>query len=526
MSCLPASPACDTLGESRRCDILQIATIIVNSGAMHLASLVEMIESGFSERALLGSVADPITGDELGRLVRAGASAIGDHSAVVYVGENHHLLPVALFSAAWAGVPFVPVNYRLDEHQLNSLVARQSGALVLADAASAPRIAAGDTVRLFSDWLESLPEEPEPIDPPLDDDQVAIVLYTSGTTSEPKAALLRHRHLMAYLLGTVEFGSATAEEAVLVSVPPYHVAGMANLLSNLFAGRRVVYLRSFDASRWIETVRSEAVTHAMVVPTMLARIVNALGEAPADVPTLRSLSYGGAKVSERVLRSALRALPETGFVNAYGLTETASTIAVLGPEDHRAAIASCDPEVQRRLSSAGRVLPMVEIEIRDGTDRRLQVGEPGLIYLRGDQISGEYSTGSLLDDDGWFCTRDRGWIDADGYLFIEGRADDTIIRGGENIAPAEIEEVLLGHPAVVDSCVVGIPDDEWGQRIAVAVVLRDGATLDPDELRTWARRELRGAKTPDVIVFRDSLPHTDTGKLLRRVVLQELSDSE
>jgi acyl-CoA synthetase (AMP-forming)/AMP-acid ligase II len=444
-------------------------------------------------------------------------------TALVYVGENHPLLPVALFAAAWAGVPFVPVNYRLEDHHLNALVARQPGALVLADEHTAPRVQADSSVRVLDEWLASLPADPRSIDPPFDDDEVAIVLYTSGTTSEPKSALLRHRHLMAYLLGSVEFGGAAPDEAVLVSVPPYHIAGMANMLSNTFAGRRLVYLRAFEPSVWLDTVRTERITNAMVVPTMLARIVDALHGQPADVPTLRSLSYGGAKVSERVLLDALRLFPDTGFVNAYGLTETASTIAVLGPEDHRAALASDDPLVRRRLTSAGQVLPMVEIEIRDELDVPVPAGQPGIIFLRGEQISGEYATGSLLDEHGWFCTRDRGFVDADGYLFIEGRADDTIIRGGENIAPAEIEEILLQHPAVAEACVVGIPDDEWGQRIAAAVVLRPGASATEAELQSVVRHELRGSKTPESIVFRDLLPHTETGKMLRRVVQQELA---
>jgi acyl-CoA synthetase (AMP-forming)/AMP-acid ligase II len=253
--------------------------------------------------------------------------------------------------------------------------------------------------------------------------------------------------------------------------------------------------------------------------------VAALDGERADVPTLRTLSYGGAKVSERVLLEALEAFPDTGFVNAYGLTETASTIAVLGPDDHRAALAADDPVARRRLSSAGRVLPIVEVEIRDELDRPLPPGEAGMIHLRGEQISGEYASGSLLDADGWFCTRDRGSVDDEGYLFIEGRADDTIIRGGENIAPAEIEEVLLAQPAVAEACVVGVPDDEWGQRIEAAVVLRAGASATPDELRAAVRAELRGAKTPDRIVFSESLPHTETGKMLRRVVLQQMLDS-
>jgi acyl-CoA synthetase (AMP-forming)/AMP-acid ligase II len=126
-------------------------------------------------------------------------------------------------------------------------------------------------------------------------------------------------------------------------------------------------------------------------------------------------------------------------------------------------------------------------------------------------------------DDGWFATRDQGWLDADGYLFIEGRADDTIIRGGENVAPAEIEDVLAGHPGVADVAVVGPPDDEWGQRIVAVVVPVPGAAPDGDELRAFARDRLRSSKTPDRIVFRPELPRTDTGKLLRRVVLADVS---
>jgi acyl-CoA synthetase (AMP-forming)/AMP-acid ligase II len=185
---------------------------------------------------------------------------------------------------------------------------------------------------------------------------------------------------------------------------------------------------------------------------------------------------------------------------------------VLTPDDHRAALGG-DPVARARLGSAGRIIPGVEVEIRDGE-----------IWARGEQVSGEYlGRSSVLDDDGWFPTRDRGWIDDDGYLFIEGRSDDTIIRGGENIAPAEIEDVLLRHPDVADAAVVGVPDDEWGQRIEAAVVLRDGAADDVEALRAHCLEHLRSSKTPDRIVVRPELPHTDTGKLLRRAVLADLT---
>jgi acyl-CoA synthetase (AMP-forming)/AMP-acid ligase II len=170
------------------------------------------------------------------------------------------------------------------------------------------------------------------------------------------------------------------------------------------------------------------------------------------------------------------------------------------------------------------VLPTVEIEVRDGLGEVLPAGEAGEIWVRGEQVSGEYrGREAPLDEGGWFPTRDRGWLDPDGYLFIEGRCDDTIIRGGENIAPAEIEEVLLQHPDIAQCAVVGVPDDEWGQRIAAVVVRRPGADLDADAVRAFARESLRGSKTPAEVTFVDQLPYTETGKLLRRVVRSDLA---
>jgi acyl-CoA synthetase (AMP-forming)/AMP-acid ligase II len=260
------------------------------------------------------------------------------------------------------------------------------------------------------------------------------------------------------------------------------------------------------------------------VPTMLARVVDALGDRPADAPNLRLISYGGARMPRPVLERALRAFPDAGFCNAYGLTETSSTIALLGPDDHRDAVSSDDERVRRRLGSVGRAVPGIEIEIRDVDDTVLPPGTTGELWVRGAQVSGEYrGHGSVLDKEGWFPTRDRAWVDDDGFLFIEGRDDDTIIRGGENIAPAEIEDVLLQHPAVKDVAVLGRPDDEWGELI-VAVVVREpsAAGVDADALRSFVRERLRGSRTPDEIVWRDELPHTATGKLLRRELVAEI----
>ncbi len=232
----------------------------------------------------------------------------------------------------------------------------------------------------------------------------------------------------------------------------------------------------------------------MVIPTMLARVVTHLGEAEdSGTPTLRSLSYGGARMPTPVLHRAMRLFSTTDFVNAYGLTETSSTIALLGPEDHRDAFVAADPRALARLGSVGRLLPGIELEVRDDEGGRWPTAELGLLFFRGEQISGEYAGGSVLDDDGWFSSRDRGRIDEDGYLFIEGRADDTIIRGGENIAPAEIEDVLIAHDGIVDAAVVGLPDDEWGQRLVAVVVGAPGTSVTAD------RAEGRGPRPAPLV---------------------------
>jgi acyl-CoA synthetase (AMP-forming)/AMP-acid ligase II len=477
---------------------------------VNLSLILELALAGHPDRVAVASGERRMTFAELDRLARGVAARLVEQGnrAVVYVGPSSAVLPVALFAAARAGVPFVPLNYRLSADRLDALIAEHPDALVVRD---------GDDVAPLAGDAAAAP------DVPTDEDLPAVLLYTSGTTAAPKAAVLRHRHLMAYLFGTVEFGAASDDEAALVTVPPYHVAGITNLVSNLYAGRRIVYLDAFDPTAWLTAVRTERITQAMVVPTMLARLVEHLSDATsADLPSLRSIAYGGARMPLPVLRRALELFPDTGFVNAYGLTETSSTIAVLGPDEHREAVASPDEEGQARLGSVGRVVPGVELEVRDDDGAVLAPGTPGLLFLRGEQVSGEYVGSSGVDAAGWFATRDRGWVDTAGYLFIEGRADDTIIRGGENIAPAEIEDVLTEHPAVVDAAVIGVPDDEWGQRIAAVVVRADGADADADELREWVRTHLRSSKTPDVVMFRAELPRTDTGKLLRRDLLAEL----
>jgi acyl-CoA synthetase (AMP-forming)/AMP-acid ligase II len=436
---------------------------------MNIAVLLEMAADAFGERRAVGTM----TYAELQEAAAKASEEITEPHVVLDV--NSPAIPIGLFGAAMAGVPFVPLNYRLTPAEIDE---RRT------------TLAATD-----------LP------------DDVAVLLFTSGTTGPPKAAVLKHHHLSSYVLSSVEFMGAEEDEATLVSVPPYHVAGISAVLSSVYSGRRIVYLPQFSPEAWVDAARVEGITHAMVVPTMLGRILDVLDDQRDHLPDLRHLSYGGGRMPVAVIERAMRLMPEAGFVNAYGLTETSSTIAVLTPEDHREAFMSDDPDVRARLGSVGRPLPTLEVEVRDGE-----------VWVRGEQVSGEYlGRGSALTEDGWYRTNDAGRLDAEGYLFVEGRLDDVIVRGAENLSPGEIENVLLEHPAVADAAVVGVPSEEWGEAVAAAVVLHEGKRASEGELQAWVRDRLRSARTPERIEFRAELPYNETGKLLRRVLKEELS---
>jgi acyl-CoA synthetase (AMP-forming)/AMP-acid ligase II len=498
---------------------------------MHTAMLLEMVADAAGERVAFGSRTGGLT---YGRLLD-GARNVGallqrsGAANVAFVGLNSDTVPLVMFGSALAGVPFAPVNYRLADEQLRSILARLAPGLAVVDAEVAPRVGEIDGIDVMTtDELAAVVAAPvgDAELSPADPEDVAILLFTSGTTGDPKAAVLRHRHLTSYILTTVDFLGAGEDEAQLVSVPPYHVAGISAVLSSVFAGRRIYYLPAFDTAAWVRAADEEAITQAMVVPTMLNRILDEVQRAGVKLEALHHVSYGGGRMPVPVIERAMGMLPQVNWVNAYGLTETSSTIAVLGPDDHTSAFTSDDPKVRARLGSVGRPLPTVELEVRDLDGHPLPTGGRGEIYVRGEQIAGEYLGRSVLTADGWFPTNDAGFLDEDGYLFLEGRLDDVIVRGAENLSPGEIEDVLVAHPAVAEAAVFGLPDTEWGEKVVAAVVLQPDAVADEAELQSWVRERLRSTKTPERIHFRGELPHNETGKLLRRVLKADVAESD
>lgn len=494
---------------------------------MHTPLLLDIAADACADRVALGSRDGGCDFDSYrARATQVASWLIKQGKAnTAFLGMNGNILPVLLFASGMAGTPFVPLNYRLADADLNKLVQRTAPAMLVVDDEMAHRIAPTEGIKLIlrSEFEATFMagDRPEKVDIPESENDIAVLLFTSGTTGEPKAAVLRHANLTSYVMSTVEFLGAGEDEAALVCVPSYHIAGISAILTAAYGGRRIVYLPAFTAEDWVATAAAEGITHAMVVPTMLDRILDVMEKTGETLPELRALSYGGGKMPEPVIARALAMLPHVAFVNAYGLTETSSTISLLGADDHRAAFASDDPKVRRRIASVGQPLPTIELEIRRDDGTACEPGEQGEIHVRGEQVSGEYLHKKAIADDGWFATNDAGWLDDGGYLFVDGRLDDVIVRGGENISPGEIEDLLRSFDDIADCAVLGIPCDEWGEKVVAVIVSRSGQP-DTDSISAAIRAKLRSTKTPEKWFLREELPYNETGKLLRRVLKAEL----
>ena len=491
---------------------------------MNIALFLQMATDACPDRCALSHDGQNYTYKELFAASKRAAVKFSsaDCKYVSLLDVSSPLVPVALMGAAMAGIPYVPINYRLSEEQIGALLERIDPAYLIIGANEGRYTFDNWVIQSSSDFMKDVfSGDDVEVDWHEDPAAVAVQLFTSGTTGTPKAATLRHEHLVSYILGTVEFMGAAEEDATLVSVPPYHIAAISAVMSNLYACRQIVLLPAFDPGEWLRLCIEHAVSSAFVVPTMLTRIIEELDQSvidPRALTSLQSIAYGGGKMPVPVIERALRLFPHVNFTNAYGLTETSSTITLLDPDDHRAAIDHDDAAVHARLGSVGKSLPSVEIEIRDDQGKPVGPWEAGEIYVRGPQVSGEYEGRSVLDAHGWFPTRDAGYLDDHRYLYLSGRVDDVIVRGGENISPGEIEDLLHRHPAVADAAAVGMPSEEWGEVVALALVEASGQQVSEDEIRAYIREHLRSSRVPEVIHHTSELPYNETGKLLRRVV--------
>ncbi len=515
---------------------------------MNTANFLGIPASIFPEQEILVFEDVRLTyGAALARVRRLAAAlaalGVGRGDPVAALDTNSHRYVETYYATATLGAVFVPLNYRAKIPELRHMLAtarvrvivvgaryRNALASLLPELPDVRHVVAFDTAPDGGSTIEDLiaGADAERQETETDESDTTILMYTSGTTALPKGVLLTHHDFTTYVCGTVELADGTPRGTALVCVPLYHIAGATAVMTTLFAGRTLVLMRQFDAATWLRLVERERVTHAFLVPTMVKQLLDAPELGTRDLSSLQSLAYGGAAMPLSVVRRAIETFPPTvGFVNAFGQTETTSTLTILGPEDHRLTGSEVEVEAKlRRLTSIGRPLPDVELKVVDDSGTELPPGAVGEIVVRTPRVMKGYAGdagASGVDDDGWLHTRDMGWIDDAGYAFLAGRKDDMIIRGGENVAPAEVEATLQLHPAVDEAAVVGIADVEWGQRVAAAVALRPGAHATAEELIEFCRTRLASFKKPDVVRFFSSLPKNPLGKILRRDIRAALA---
>jgi acyl-CoA synthetase (AMP-forming)/AMP-acid ligase II len=466
----------------------------------------------------------------------------GDRIAVLDTNSPRYV--EAYFAASTLGAVFVPLNYRAKADELEYMLTAADTRVLLVGDRYVPLVAqVRDRLPCVTQFLAL--ESPaaqmrsceeliaragaEAIEAEMDEDDVNILMYTSGTTGRPKGVMLTHGDFVAYVCGHTELADGTPRGAGLLCVPLYHIAGMTSVMVGCFTGRGLVILRQFEATAWLETVRRERISHAFLVPTMLKRVIDHPEFHRYDCSSLAVLAYGAAPMPLPVIRRAIELFPSSvGFINAFGQTETTATVTMLLPEDHRLDGTPEEIEARlRRLSSIGRPMSDVELKIVDAEGHAVPTGAVGEIAVRTPRLMKGYASQADATAqtivDGWLYTRDMGWMDQDGYLYLAGRKDDMIIRGGENIAPAEVEGVLHAHPGIEEAAVIGVPDLEWGEQVAAIVVPRPGTTLTQDEVIAWCHHRVASFKKPAVVHFVRELPRNPLGKLLRKDLRQRFA---
>ncbi len=453
------------------------------------------------------------------------AAGVRPRDRVALLAGNGPGFVQMVHAAPRLGAALVPLNTRLTAPELVALAQDCEPALLVHDEANS------DTAAGISAEVAGLPhvhiaelaakaeamssQETDDCDGMLDLSTVHTIIYTSGTSGRAKGAMLTFGNHWWSAIGSALNLGLRDDDRWLACMPLYHVGGLAVLLRSVIYGIPVILHESFDAGTVSRAIDEDGVTIASLVPTMLARLLEARRRRPLP-HSLRCLLVGGGPLPMSLLEECVR----HGWPVAatYGLTEAASQVATLSPED-----------APRRPGSAGKALfcTQVRIEIDDG---EAPPGVPGEILVRGSTVTLGYlrrprdSAEALRG--GWLHTGDIGYLDAEGHLYVLDRRDDLIVSGGENVYPAEVEEALRSHPYVLDAGVIGLPDEVWGQRVVAVVVLRETARITQEALLSFSRERLAAYKLPKELRFVASLPRNPAGKLLRRELRQEWSRNQ
>lgn len=450
----------------------------------------------------------------------AGGVSRGDR--IGYLGANHPDFLVTLFATARVGATFVPLNFRLTAAELAYILADAGVHTLLADA---ERAAVIDPVRAecglrrtialtaVPGWetLDELLGTRDRLEKPVhaDPDDIAIIMYTSGTTGRPKGAMLSHANLFWNNVGALLSFDVHHDDVSLVAAPLFHIGGLnVTTLLTLQKGGRLVLMGAFDPGQALALLAAERVTTMFGVPAMFLFMSQSAAFETTDLSSLRVLLCGGAPVPQPLIRRY--AERGVAFAQGYGLTETAPLALVTDPAQTAA-----------KIGAAGhKTLPLSDVRLVDAAGAEVPPGVTGEICVRGPQVMAGYwnnpeATAAVIDADGWFHTGDVGRADDDGYIYVVDRVKDMVISGGENVYPAEVEDVLYQHPAVAEVAVLGLPDERWGEAVTAVIALAPGAELSLDELRGFARTRLAGYKLPLRLEIVSVLPRNPAGKILK-----------
>lgn len=437
-----------------------------------------------------------------------------------------------LFGVNKMGAVYVPVNWRL---------ARREIALVLDDARASVLFVGAEYFEIITAlrgelrWLEHIIVfEPAPgmicyrdwiLNQTTDalaaqngSEEVAVQLYTSGTTGSPKGVMLTNRNLFCVFDQVGTYLQLDANTRSIVCMPLFHFGGVGWSLACMRHGGTVLLMSAFGASDVLRLIEDQRATHVNLVPAMIKALVDTPDVNRHDYSSLRLVLYGTAPISKPLLVSALKTFA-CPFVQVYGLTETSGAITQLDASDHQVGW----PQ-EHRLRSAGRPYPWVEAKIVDpSTLASCPTGKTGELWARSAQNmkgywQNEHATAATIDEHGWLRTGDCGYFDEDGYLYLTDRLKDMFISGGENVYPAECENILAEHPLVSEASVIGIPHQAWGETAKAIVVLKPAAQLSEGELIGWLRERLAHYKCPTSVDFVPELPRNAAGKVLKRVL--------
>jgi acyl-CoA synthetase (AMP-forming)/AMP-acid ligase II len=464
----------------------------------------------------------------------------GDRVAFLQVNCNQCV--ETYFAVAKTGAIYLPLNFRAKEKEVSYMLnSAEAGTLIVGERyisminSIRPELKSiknlisienkHDDMLYYEDIISSSPADE--VITEIDEDDTTMLMYTAGTTGFPKGVMLAHNSFSIYVLENVTPPDPEADERNILTVPLYHVAGIQAMMAAIYGGRMLVMERQFEPKEWMELVEKEKANRAMMVPTMLKQLLDHPDFSKHNLSSLKVITYGAAPMPIPVIKQALEVFPGVSFINAFGQTETASTITALNPEDH--VLTGTEEEKEKklkRLASIGKPMSDVEMKVVDEDGKELPQGEVGEILARGPRVMSGYwkdeeKTAKTIDKDGWVHTGDVGYVDEDGYYFLSGRSSDMIIRAGENISPEELENVIREHPKVEDVAVIGVPDETWGEEPRAVVIPKKGEKPTEEEIMEHCRQNLASFKRPRTVVFVDDLPRNPMGKLIKKDIREK-----